>query len=123
VHDEAHGFEHTISDEVEAALVEELNQPETCPHGNPLPGFEAATADWIPLTQIKPGETVTVRRVHELAEEIPGLLQFLEENDIKPGQMVRVNEVLPFNQTVTLLVQEKPVTLGFSIARKIFVEP
>ncbi len=123
VHDEAHGFEHTISEEVEAALLEELNQPETCPHGNPLPGFEAATADWIPLTQIKPGEAVTVRRVHELAEEIPGLLQFLEENGIKPGQVVRVNEVLPFNQTVTLLVQEKPVTLGFSIARKIFVEP
>ena len=35
VHHEAHGFEHTISDEVERALLQDLNQPVTCPHGNP----------------------------------------------------------------------------------------
>ena len=122
VHDEAHGFEHTISTEVEDASMAELNQPETCPHGNPLPGFEANAAAWIPLTQVKTGEKVIVRRIHELAEEIPGLLKFLEENGIKPGQVVTVKEELPFNQTITLLVEGKPVTLGFPIARKIFVE-
>jgi DtxR family Mn-dependent transcriptional regulator len=122
VHDEAHGFEHTISEDVEAALLDELNQPETCPHGNPLPGFEDAVASWVPLTQIEKGQRVIIRRIHELAEEIPGLLSFLEENGIEPGQQVLMNEILPFNQTVTLMVNEKPVTLGFSIARQIFVE-
>jgi len=122
VHDEAHGFEHTISAEVEKALLAELNHPETCPHGNPLPGFESAAADWIPLTQVKTGQQVIVRRIHELAEEIPGLLKFLEDNGIKPGQVVKVSQELPFNQTITMMVNEKPVTLGFPIARKIFVE-
>jgi DtxR family Mn-dependent transcriptional regulator len=122
VHHEAHEFEHSISDDVEAALIEELNQPETCPHGNPLPGYEAAVADWIPLTQVKVGQQVTVRRIHELAEEIPGLLSYLEENEIEPGQVVQVSDILVFNQTVTLEVKGKPVTLGFSIARQIFVE-
>ncbi len=122
LHEEAHGFEHNISAEVEAALLEELNQPETCPHGNPLPGFEEAVADWIPLTQVKTGQLVIIRRVHELAEEIPGLLDFLEKNGIQIGQEVQVSEVLPFNQTITLLVDGKPVILGFSIARQIFVQ-
>jgi len=122
VHQEAHDFEHSISDDVEAALIEELNQPETCPHGNPLPGYEAAVADWIPLTQVKVGQQVTIRRIHELAEEIPGLLSYLEENEIEPGQVVQVSDILVFNQTVTLDVKGKPVTLGFSIARQIFVE-
>lgn len=122
VHQEAHDFEHSISDDVEAALIEELNQPETCPHGNPLPGYEAVVADWIPLTQVKVGQQVIVRRIHELAEEIPGLLSYLEENEIEPGQVVQVSDILVFNQTVTLEVKGKPVTLGFSIARQIFVE-
>ena len=122
LHEEAHGFEHNISAEVEAALLEELNQPETCPHGNPLPGFESIAAGWIPLTQVKLGEPVIIRRVHELAEEIPGLLDFLEKNGIKLGQLVEVSEILPFNQTITLRVNGNPVTLGFSIARQIFIE-
>jgi DtxR family Mn-dependent transcriptional regulator len=107
---------------VEAALLEEWNQPETCPHGNPLPGFENAVAAWIPLTQVAPGQIVIIRRIHELAEEIPGLLGFLEENGIEPGQTVQVKEILPFNQTITLLVDKKDVTLGFSIARQIYAE-
>jgi DtxR family Mn-dependent transcriptional regulator len=122
VHQEAHGFEHTISDDVEAALLEELNQPETCPHGNPLPGFEDSVSDWVALPLVKIEEKVIIRRIHELAEEIPGLLAFLEENRIEPGQAVTVTEILPFNQTITLTVEGKPVTLGFSTARQIFVE-
>ncbi|KAF0110235.1 MAG: putative DtxR family transcriptional regulator [Chloroflexi bacterium] len=122
VHHEAHGFEHSISDEVETALLQELNQPEVCPHGNPLPGHEAAVSAWVPLTSLKAGDCVTIRRIHELAEEIPDLLTFLEEKKISPGQQVKVTEVLPFNQTVTLDVLENLVTLGFSTARQIFVE-
>lgn len=122
VHEQAHGFEHTISDEVEAALLEELNQPETCPHGNPLPGYEDTVSAWIPLTRVNVGQTVTIRRIHELAEQIPGLLGFLEEHLIEPGQVVQVAEILPFNQTVSLSVNGKPVILGFSIARHIYVQ-
>lgn len=122
VHQEAHGFEHTISDDVEAALLEELNQPETCPHGNPLPGFEASVSAWVALPLVKNGERVIIRRIHELAEEIPGLLTFLEENHVEPGQAVTVTEILPFNQTITLMIESKSVTLGFSTARQIFVE-
>ena len=122
VHHEAHEFEHTISDDVETALLLDLNQPETCPHGNPLPGHEAAVASWVPLTNLKAGDNVTIRRIHELAEDIPELLTFLEEKRIEPGQKVKVVDVLPFNQTVTLDVLNNFVTLGFATAKQIFVE-
>src|ERR1700742_4763837 len=37
-HLEAGRWEHVISDEVEARLIEILGHPTTCPHGNPIPG-------------------------------------------------------------------------------------
>src|SRR4029077_6785250 len=37
-HVEARRWEHVISDDVEARLVELLDHPTTCPHGNPIPG-------------------------------------------------------------------------------------
>jgi len=122
VHQEAHGFEHTISEEVETALLKDLHEPETCPHGNPLPGHEDAVSSWIPLTDLKEGDRVIVRRIHELAEDIPELLAFLELNKIEPGQEVEVFESLPFNETLTLDVSGQKVTLGFSTAKRIFVE-
>jgi DtxR family transcriptional regulator, Mn-dependent transcriptional regulator len=122
VHHEAHGFEHAISEEVEIALLRDFHQPEVCPHGNPLPGHELAVADWVPLLNISPGETVIVRRIHELAEETPQLLEFLEEKGISPGTRVKVSEILHFNQTLTLLVNSEPVTLGFATAQYLYVE-
>jgi DtxR family Mn-dependent transcriptional regulator len=122
LHAEAHTLEHAVSNMAESALMEELGHPQTCPHGNPLPGNEDAVADWEPLTQVPVGEIVTIRRVHELAEENTELLSYLEAKGIMPGQKASVTEVLDFNQTVTLDVQEKPVTLGFAAARYVFVE-
>jgi DtxR family transcriptional regulator, Mn-dependent transcriptional regulator len=122
LHGEAHGLEHAISPEAEAALYEELGHPKTCPHGNPLPGFEDAVAAWVPLTQIATGKTVIIRRVHELAEENPQLLAFLEEKGILPRVEVSINEILSFNQTITIMVHDQLVTLGFAVAKYIYAE-
>lgn len=122
LHKEAHGMEHTISEELEAALIAELSNPEVCPHGNPLPGFESVVENWTPLTQSNAGDQVIIRRVHELAEESPELLSFLEQKSVITGVAAQVEEVLPFNQTVTLRIGGQPVTLGFAAARYIYVE-
>ncbi|MBP9040952.1 MAG: metal-dependent transcriptional regulator [Anaerolineaceae bacterium] len=122
LHGEAHHLEHAISNAAETALLEQLGNPKTCPHGNPLPGNEAAVESWVPLTEAKRGEVVIIRRIHELAEEKPEVLDFLESNQITPGQHVRVSEILPFNHTITLEVGEKSVTLGNVVAKYIFIE-
>lgn len=122
LHEEAHHLEHAISSEVETALFEELGHPQTCPHGNPLPGYEEAVSSWIPLTETSVSEKVVIKRIHELAEYNLELLAFLESKGLMPGAEVMVREVLPFNQTIALGIQGQVVTLGFASANYIFVE-
>ena len=122
LHGEAHNLEHAISSMAESALIEQLGNPQTCPHGNPLPGFEEAVKDWKPLTDLPIGQKVIIRRIHELAEENALLLGFLEENKVMPGTEAVVSDVLPFNETITIEVDGQPVTLGNVAAKYIFVE-
>ena len=121
-HDEAHGIEHAISPQLEVRLREVLDDPKVCPHGNPFPGCEEYTSGWIPLTDLATGETVVIRRIHEFAEDNHELLVFLAENGITPGALAEIEEVLPFNQTLTIRLESKSVTLGFPAARFIFAE-
>jgi DtxR family Mn-dependent transcriptional regulator len=123
LHMEAHNLEHAISAESEKALLEELGHPQTCPHGNPLPGSEAAVEAWVPLLKAQAGEKVTIRRIHELAEQNVELMAFLESRDVVPGQTATIREILPFNQTITLEIGSKTATLSFISARNVFVEP
>lgn len=122
VHAEADQIEHTISDEIEARMRTNLDDPQLCPHGNPLPGYEHVAADWLPLTGVLPGEEVIIRRVHETAEDNHELLEFLESNGIVPGTPTKVIEILSFNKTIDLQLGDHTVTLGFPTARYIFVE-
>jgi DtxR family Mn-dependent transcriptional regulator len=121
-HDEAHNLEHAISPLLELRLREILGDPHVCPHGNPFPGFEKVVKDLVPLTDLPAGELVTVRRIHEFAEDNHELLNFLIENGVFPGAKVIVYEILPFNQTLDLHVERKSVTLGFAAARLVFAE-
>ncbi len=122
LHAEAHNLEHAISATAEKALMEQLNNPQNCPHGNPLPGFEEQAADWVPLTRIPAGKVVVIRRIHELAEENTELLTYLESKKLVPGRQVTVCEVLPFNETVCVEVGGQQVILGNTAAKYIFVE-
>ena len=123
IHSEAHNLEHSISAEVEARLRDNLDDPQTCPHGNPLPGYEHVSAAWLPLTSFEAGQRVTVRRIHETAEDNQELMSFLENHGVVPGALVEVSQVLPFNQTITLQVDGKDVILGALTAQFIFGEP
>jgi DtxR family Mn-dependent transcriptional regulator len=122
IHEEAHQIEHTISDETEAQMRLNLDDPQTCPHGNPLPGYERVAADWQPLTELTSGEVGVIRRIHERAEDNPEFIKFLEAAEIFPGVQVEVEEVLDFNQTMTLRRGERRVTLGLLAARHLYVE-
>ena len=66
VHREADRWEHAISADVEAKLVELLGDPMTCPHGNPIPGSRR-TADVVATVVLSQAEAgpATVTRVSE----------------------------------------------------------
>jgi len=121
-HNEAHNIEHAISPRLEARMQEILQDPKLCPHGNPFPGFEHLTKNWVSLIELSPGEIVIIRRIHEFIEDEPELLAYLQKYDIVPGVRARMTQNLPFNQTVSLSVNDQEVTLGYHAAGNIFAE-
>ncbi len=96
VHREAGRWEHVISDDVEARLVELLGDPATCPHGNPIPGSHSA-APVTPtrrLGEVDPGERIRLMRISEEVELNLGSLTLLDEGGFIPGVVAVVGRRL-----------------------------
>ena len=84
-HAEAGKWEHVISPKVEQAMMRVLEDPTTCPHGNPIPGSGYETPDLVSLEALAVGQSFTVRRIPEELEFEPGMLEFLEGAHVTPG--------------------------------------
>jgi len=106
IYDEACKLEHALSDVVEERLVQVLGDPETCPHGFPIPSLEGRVA--CPLMEtmngLEPGDEA---RVVSLPERDGRLLQYLTEQGIRPGVEVKVEEVAPFNGPMFLKIDNE----------------
>ena len=78
VHSEACMLEHAISDKVEKRLIALLGDPQTCPHGQPIPPKDLSDPirDGVPLAHLDAGERATVSSV---TEELPEILKYLGE--------------------------------------------
>jgi len=122
VHEEAHKMEHSISSDVAEKMKERLDDPKLCPHGNPFPGFETMTQNWLPLLDMEQDEHFIIRRIHEFGEEDQELMDFLQQHNVLPDQTGFVKQKLAFNETFTLQIDQSTVTLGFKTAKLIFVE-
>jgi DtxR family transcriptional regulator, Mn-dependent transcriptional regulator len=119
-HHEAGKWEHVISPVVEAAIIERLDNPTTCPHGNPIPGSTYIEPQLVSLSLVEVGQDVTVNRIPEELEFEPGLLEFLEENRLLPGATATVVMMSP-DGTTTLDVDGRPVGLSAFTAERILV--
>ena len=121
--EEAARLEHAISEVVEERLYESLGRPQTCPHGNPIPGHSEAVKGELRLAGLRSG-TATVTRISEVAErEAPSLLRYLHDRRLVPGSPVTVQEVDVVGKTIRLSVGDREVTLSHETAGKIWVLP
>ncbi|MFL2987667.1 MAG: metal-dependent transcriptional regulator [Candidatus Poriferisodalaceae bacterium] len=86
-HSEAGRWEHVISPTVETAMLKVLGEPQTCPHGNPIPGsgYKEPTGAVV-LSKIDAGDPFTVVRIPEELEWETGQLEFLESTGLMPGR-------------------------------------
>jgi DtxR family Mn-dependent transcriptional regulator len=119
-HHEAGKWEHVMSDSVEQALNELLGSPTTCPHGNPIPGSDYEAPDSGPLSAIDVGSPFTVRRITEELEFEPGLLEFLEQSAIQPGNRGTVTAASP-DGTVTVEIDGRHIGVGSFASERILV--
>ncbi|HUA30526.1 MAG TPA: metal-dependent transcriptional regulator [Streptosporangiaceae bacterium] len=104
VHIEACRWEHVISDSVERRLVELLDYPVRCPHGNIIPGLAeldvptdaskralaAARERAVAMTMIasRRAEPVVVRRISEQVQSDAELMLKLKNIGIQPGREI-----------------------------------
>jgi DtxR family transcriptional regulator, Mn-dependent transcriptional regulator len=104
VHIEACRWEHVISEQVERRLVELLDYPVRCPHGNVIPGLDelgvpaeakqrglaAEREQAVAMTEVASElpERVTVRRISEQVQSDATLMLKLKRSGIQPGREV-----------------------------------
>jgi DtxR family Mn-dependent transcriptional regulator len=123
-HAEAHKFEHIISPKVEARLMALLGNPNTCPHGNPIPGL-AARGEPPPrgtsLADLQSPGKYHVVRISEDAENDVQLMAHIEQRNLKPGVEVRWIEHQPFDGPVMVEVAGERQSLGKPVASAVFV--
>lgn len=119
-HVEAGKWEHVLSDNVEAAINRMLENPTTCPHGNPIPGSGYHEADLVALSALGVGDAFTVTRIPEELEFTPGLLDFLEENAILPGRSGELTASSP-DGTVTVTIAGRTIGIGAFAGARILV--
>ncbi len=118
---EAERLEHAVSDVVADKLYRALRRPQTCPHGNPIPGYATMRASELRLSALKAGEAGTITRISEVAQrEAPALLQYLHDRGLKPGTRIVVEDVDAIGQTMRLRAA-RTLTLSTETAAKLSV--
>ncbi len=119
-HQEAGKWEHVISDNVETAIIKLLEDPTTCPHGNPIPGSAYQAPDTVALSDIGVGAGFTIKRIPEELEFTPGLLEFLEDAAILPGHQGTVTAASP-DGTTTVEIDGRHIGVGSFASARILV--
>jgi DtxR family Mn-dependent transcriptional regulator len=121
-HLEAGRWEHVISDEVEARLVELLGNPTTCPHGNPIPG--AGRTDSLDaqscLAHSAVGDVVKLERITEEVELDAKSLEYLFEHRFIPGDIATVVSRSP-DHGLVLDAGGVELTLGPELCSQLYV--
>lgn len=96
VHEEACRLEHFISGAVEARVISSLNNPTTCPHGNPIPGSVPNARTYlkdqhaIRLSALAVGQTATILCISEVVEDEEALVLYMHEKGLTPGTQITV---------------------------------
>ncbi len=133
VHEEAGRLEHFISGAVEERVIASLNNPTTCPHGNPIPGSVPSARTYlkdqgaIRLSTLAHGETATVLLISEVVEDEEGLILYLHEKGLTPGTLLTVlsqdvgNKSDNQQEDFRLQVEGREVRISEAVASKIWV--
>jgi DtxR family transcriptional regulator, Mn-dependent transcriptional regulator len=123
VHVEAGRFATVMSDDVEERLVELLNHPAVCPHGNRIPGVGSANRDAddaFALADASPGQSVRLVRVGQKIEQDRALLEYLGRAGFTPGVPAVILERAP-DDTLVLALGSGKLALGAHLALSLFV--
>lgn len=119
-HEQACKLEHAIDDKLASSIEKALNNPQTCPHGNPIPsesGSMRPMKDQV-LSELDNGVSATVSRV---PDENTELLRYLTTLGMFPGVRIVVEEKAPFKGPMLVKVGSGSYPLSLDVASGIYV--
>lgn len=122
-HQEANRFQSGITAEIEARMLSLLQEPATCPHGNPIPGSGAVIDPNLqPLKDFDAGDTVELVRLLEDVELDADAMRYFEEHELVPGKHIAIVDVGP-DGTMSLAVGDVKSSLGPKLTDNLWVRP
>ncbi|MBS7657218.1 MAG: metal-dependent transcriptional regulator [Candidatus Bathyarchaeia archaeon] len=121
IHEAACQLEHGVTEEVVRNIEKHLEQPTTCPHGNPIPTidgeiFEETT---VPLSTLNPGTEGTVKRI---TDESPKTLENAAKIGLKPGVHVKVVKKSTRKGTLTIQADGSSQKITLKVAAVIHIK-
>ncbi len=121
VHPEAEALEHAVSDAVADRIDAFLGFPAVDPHGDPIPRSDGSIVrpEYPTLAQTTEGCELIVRRV---LDQRPEVLRYLGDNQITPGEVIRIVRREPFEGPLTVTTACGEVALSQALAQRILVD-
>jgi DtxR family Mn-dependent transcriptional regulator len=123
--EEVRNMEPGISDVVFERMRAALGGVDRCPHGNPIPGTEAASRpidDLVALDSCGVGTRVRIDRILEDLELDLETLRFLEDNRLLPGAELEVS-ARDRDAGVTVVRDGHEVAVGRALASHVLCVP
>jgi DtxR family Mn-dependent transcriptional regulator len=120
VYAEACILEHAITPRVEERLIAALGDPQTCPHGHPIPPTDLTepVRVGIPLAQVESGSDVTVSGV---TEQMPEILRYLGKVGVRPGVRLYLVEKAPLGGPLTIEIDGERHAISLELARTVMI--
>ena len=114
-----------VSDRLADIIDEQLGRPQTCPHGNLIPGRKPPYGELVALADLPADQPAHIRRISEVAEhDAPDLLADLRDYGLMTGTKISVaggNSAAMDALSVKIGNETRPI--GTAVARLIWVEP
>ncbi len=121
-HEEADRIEHALSPTAERQLASQLGEPDTCPHGNPIP---SANGDWghTPLSLLADCTPSTRATIARIGLETPSALRHLATLGLLPDVEIEIENKAPLGGPLMVRVGRAHYALGRDLAARIWVRP
>lgn len=120
VHDDAEVLEHATSNLLADRLDQFLEHPEFCPHGKIIYGNRHPEKSQM-IGSLSHLPVDVQAKVHSIHEE-KGLLAYLDKKEITLETVLRIIEIQPYDQSLSVEIGAKVVEISQQAAERIIVE-
>ena len=122
VHEEADTLEHYISEDLADRVAARLDDPETDPHGDPIPNSTLELPERHAGTALPEFDEDTVVVIERVSDRDAEVLGYLFDHGIEPGAELVIVEVAPFGlYTLKSLADDQVVSLPEHVAQNVRV--